>query len=98
GVQTCALPNLLGDLRKMAAVDPDRLVDALHLELEDLRVGVELAPHAVRLHHLAEVRNGFTQHGFLLRKRRRPGWSSCARGSSTASPPRPPAGPPPRRG
>jgi hypothetical protein len=34
----------------VSAVDPDALVDALHLELEERGVGVDLAPDAVGLY------------------------------------------------
>jgi hypothetical protein len=38
-------------------------VDALHLELEDPRVGVHLAPHPVGLDELAYVGDSFLKHG-----------------------------------
>ncbi len=53
----------LRHLRLVAAIDPDALVDALHLELEDIRVGVDLAAHAVGLDEFRQIGNTFLQHG-----------------------------------
>src|SRR2546423_10858099 len=54
-------------LALVPAVDPDALVDALHLELEDAGVDVHLAPHAVGLDAFRNIGDTFLKHGgFLL--------------------------------
>jgi hypothetical protein len=40
-------------------------VDALHLELEDRGVGVDLAPDAVGLYILGKIWDALLQHGRL---------------------------------
>ncbi|MBA3505290.1 MAG: gamma-glutamyltransferase [Betaproteobacteria bacterium] len=47
----------------VAAVDPDTLVDAFHLELENLRIGIDMSVNAVGLDQLGEAGNFFVQHG-----------------------------------
>ena len=50
-------------LRLVAAIDPDLLEDVLDLALENVRVGIDQAVHAVGLDELLQVGYGFMQHG-----------------------------------
>ncbi len=56
----------LGYLRLVSAVDPHALVDALHLQLEDVRIGVDLLAHPVGLDELGKIRNALVKHDCLL--------------------------------
>src|SRR5205085_7019574 len=53
----------LRHLALVPAVDPHALVDALHLECENLRIGVHLAPHAIGFDALGKIGNSLLQHG-----------------------------------
>lgn len=56
----------LGHLAFVADVDPGAAVDALHLQFEDRRVGVQGAVHAVAAHHLAQLLIAIRHGGLLL--------------------------------